>query len=450
MFCSLPSALLDAFSIDSLELTRPWAAALLLLPLVLLLLSLRRLERRTVLLGTARFFSGLAGGGGRSSSRRLTASRVLAALALAAATGAAVGPAPRQRDVSEIEWLVVVDRSPSMYLTTGAGSGRSRLAASLLAARALLEEAGPASSRVRFVDGSSPGAAVGAAAPVQAAPPAELLERPVDSLPEPSWGAFDRAGVLWVTDRVPSTLPSAAGWVASGGEAVPGPVGWGAKGALLWDGPGSEPRLDPTLRPLAWIGGELDPVIASFARAWASDRGVALVEDRADASELVVEGAGPLPRRVADRSGGRDGWWVRYATDAGESPGSGRPWWVANGEGPRRDLITRVSGRVTVAPLRLDGDPAPAEAFAVSMAALLDGALDAPRWVVPLSERERAGPTGRRAPEFPATTTAELDLARGERERGERVATAALALVAAVLAAAAALARARESGRRHA
>ena len=89
MLSSWPNALLELPSSGSWEPTRPWAAVLLLLPLFLLLFSLRRLEQRTVLLGTARFFSGLSEGGGRSSSRRLTASRVLASLALLAATGAA-------------------------------------------------------------------------------------------------------------------------------------------------------------------------------------------------------------------------------------------------------------------------------------------------------------------------------------------------------------------------
>lgn len=447
MFTSWPNALLEFPSFASWELTRPWAAALLLLPLLLFLLSLRRLEQRIVLLGTARFFSGLAGGGGRSSSRRLTASRLLASLALVVVAGAAMGPAPREAADPEVSWLVVVDRSPSMFLEAGAGSTRSRLEVSLSAARALLEEAGVPSSRVRYVDGSTAGARVGAARALESAPPAELLERPVQSLSEPSWGAFDQAGVLWVTDRSPSELPSAAGWVASGGDAVPGPVGWGPEGALLWEGPGTEPKVDPGLRPRAWIGGELDPVIGTFAEAWASDRGVALVEDRRDASELVVEGTGPLPVRACDRSGGRDGWWVSYAANAGAPPESGRPWWVAAGDGPRLELFTLAPGSVTVAPLRLEGAPRPADAFAVSMAALLDAALVAPGWAVPLAERASAGPSGRSAPELPLMASADLDLARGEREQGARVATAALAFIAAVLAAAAAVARAREFGR---
>lgn len=450
MFCSWPNALLDLAFIESLEATRPWAAALLLLPAVLLLLSMRRREKRTVLLGTARFFAGLAGGGGRTASRRITASRVLAAIALVAATGAAVGPAPRGAEVPGVQWLVVVDRSPSMHLEMRGGRGGSRLASSLRAARALLKDLDVPSSTVRYVDGSTPGASVGVAQSLEAAPPAVLLERPAVSLPEPSWGAFDRPGVLWVTDGVPPVPPSSAGWVASGGEAVPGPVGWGPDGALIWDGSGSEPRTDATLRPRAWLGGEFDPVLVSFIRAWAADRGVALVETRKEASELVVEGTGQPPLRNPDRSGGRDGWRVPYAVDAGAPTGSGRPWWIAGGDGPRHDLITLAPGRVTVAPLRFGGSPAPADAFAVSMAALLDGALRPPSWLVPLAERAGLGQAGRSAPELPAMAAAQLELERGGQDRGQRLATAALALIAAVFAVAAAVARARESGSRRA
>lgn len=448
MLSSWPNALLELSSSGAWEPTRPWAAVLLLLPLFLLLFSLRRVEQRTVLLGTARFFSGLSEGGGRSSSRRLTTSRVLAALALLAATGAAMGPAPRRSADPEISWLVVVDRSPSMYLEAAAGSGRSRLDAALVAARALLEGAGVPSSRVRYVDGSTAGATVGATRAVEAAPPAALLDRPTRALPEPSWGAFDREGVLWVTDRAPSDPPSEAGWVASGGEAVPGPVGWGPEGALLWDGPGTEPRSEPALRPRAWIGGPLDPVLGSFVAAWAAERGVMLVEDREEGTELVVEGAGPVTRRVPDRTGGRDGWEVSFAVDGSASGVGGQPWWSAEGDGPPRVLVTRAPGRVSVAPLRLGGAPSPADAFAVSMAALLDGALDPPRWLAPLAERESAGSRAQRAPVLPAMARAELDLARGERERGERFMTAALALVASALAACAAVVRARESRQR--
>lgn len=448
MFCGWPSSLLDLSSIESLEVTRPWAAALLLLPLALLLLSLRRREERTVLLGTARFFSGLAGGGGRSSSRRISASQALAAIALAAASGAAVGPAPPGAEVPGVQWLVVVDRSPSMYLEPSAEGGGSRLASSLRAARVLLEEAGVPTATVRYLDGSTPGAGVGRAFGLEAAPPAALLEQPVSALPEPSWGAFDRPGVLWVTDGVPPIAPASAGWVASGGEAVPGPVGWGPDGALVWDGPGTEPRLDASLRPRAWVGGELDPVLASFAGAWAAERGVALVEERDETSELVVEGAGPLPRRSPDRSGGRDGWTVSFAVDAGAPSGIGRSWWIAAGDGPRHDLISAAPGRVVVAPLRLGASPAPADVFAVSMGALLDGALRSPRWIVPLGERAGAGQAGRSAPRLPAMAAAQLEIAREGRERGQRLATAAFALIAVAFAVAAAIARAREAGPR--
>ncbi|MEE2939052.1 MAG: hypothetical protein VX460_01575, partial [Planctomycetota bacterium] len=147
MLTSWPNALLQFPSSGPWEPTRPWAAALLLLPLLLLLLGLRRIEQRTVLLGTARFFSGLAEGSGRNSSRRLTACRLLASLALVAATGASMGWAPRGPGDPEISWLVVVDRSPSMYLEAGAGAARSRLDSSLRAARGLLEEAGAPSAR---------------------------------------------------------------------------------------------------------------------------------------------------------------------------------------------------------------------------------------------------------------------------------------------------------------
>lgn len=421
-------------------LERPWAAALLLLPLLLLLLSLRRVDRRTVLLGTARFFSGLAGAGGKSSSRRLSASRILAALALVAATAALMGPSPRAGAEPEMTWLVVVDRSPSMHLQVAPGSNDSRLEAALAAARDLLEESsGSSDVRVRFLDGSRPGAAAGAVRSLSEGAPAELLEVPEEDLAAPAWGAFDRAGVLWVTDREPGPAPSEAGWVASGGAAVPGPVGVGARGALVWDGPGSEPRWDEGRRRRCLVRGAVDPVLEAFVRDWANDRGVVLVDGAAEGVELVVEGRGPLPAGAASRSGGRDGWRVGFS--AGPAELAGVPWWTY-GEAA---LVARRRGSVEFAPLRLGGEPAPADAFAVSMAGLLDEALATPRWLVPFGEREGAGDASVRAPLMPPRAAADQESARGDRDRGRRLAVTVLAVLAAVLGALAAVLRARGS-----
>ena len=91
---------------------------------------------------------------------------------------------------------------------------------------------------------------------------------------------------------------------------------------------------------------------------------------------------------------------------------------------------------------RLGASPAPADAFAVSMGALLDGA-PAPAVDRAAGERAGAGQAGRSAPQLPATAATQLERAREGRERGQRLATAAFALIAVAFAVAAAIAGAR-------
>lgn len=444
-------SLATAFPSSPWMATRPWAAVALLLPLLLLLLSLRRPERSRVLLGTARFFRGDSDAGSHRARRRWTASRIVAALALVAATGALVGLAPPLGPPAAPTWTVVLDRSPSMHLEHS--QERTRLEVGVQRALRALEElpGQPEGTRVVFLDGSAGGARIGAARPLADAAPAAAFAVPPVDLPEPPWGAFDRAGVMWVRDGAPAAPPEEAGWVSTGGSQIPGAIGFGVEGALHWTGEGTE--LHPDLRPRLRLSGDLPTSLVELAEEWAAERGVEVVES--GEADLIVEGAsGASGARSVARTG-RDGWNATVELSRNDVEGAqgslaGMPWLEAEpGEergGERWPLVSRELGRLTVAPFDFTSRPAPPDAFAVSMARLLDGALRTPAWVVPLEERRAAGDGSAGPPSAPVELRRSLAEARRTQAHGERVATAVFALVAAALAALAAVLRARGSG----
>ena len=231
------------------EPTRPWAAVLPLLPLFLLLFSLRRLEQRTVLLGTARFFSGLSEGGG-AFPRRLTASRVLARSRSSPRPAPPWGRLPPRRSADpDVAWLVVVDRSPSMYLEVAADRlGRDSMR--------------PSSRRARSSRGRAfppPGSDTSTARPPgRRSAPHERSRRRLPRRsstgrpgPSPSRAAGERSIVKAFsgsrTARRPTLLRGRVGRERRSGRSRTGRRG--PEGALLWDGPGTEPRSVPARRP---------------------------------------------------------------------------------------------------------------------------------------------------------------------------------------------------------
>ena len=359
-----------------------------------------------MLLGTARFFSGLAGGGGRSSSRRITASRLLAAIGLVAATEppsgqprggrpwrpVARGGRPQSVHVPRAErgrrWF-----SPRSFAARGAGSrGEAGVPTSV-----------PATSTGRLRARES-----GSRTGWGRLPPA-LFERPA-SLPS-------RAGERSIVPASSgsrtacrrSRPPPLGGWRA-GAKPYPAPWAGGptarCSGTAL-ESPGSTPRSGR-----APGSGEGSTPSSFVRRHWAAERGVALVEERREASDLVVGGGpAPAPGARTGAAGAMDGG-CRTRWTPERRPGAGVP-------GGSRQAMDRAMTSSRLLPARRRRAPAsgreprPADAFAVSMGALLDGALRSPRWIVPLGERAGAGPAAK-CPQLPATAATQLERAREE------------------------------------
>lgn len=348
-----------------LEWTRPAALVSLALPALVVLLSLRP-ERPTPLAsGTFSLWrertEAVRGGGRR---RRLPPERVLIVLALACAAVALAGPRRRAQEPPRT-WQVIVDASPSMHLEHS--GGRTRLEQ---ARRTLEELAREEGVGLRWtLDG-------------------EVLHEELDegwrTAGPPRWAAFDVPGAVWLTDRVPEEPPRQAGLVASGGPAVPGPVGTVGTRWLDWTGASLVERDGAPTRRVV-VDDSLPAPIRAVARAWAEERGLASPTGEVALEVLRVEGPG------TEVLAGRDGW---RASGRGCAAPAGTTW-LAAGERP---LVTWRPGAVAVALQELsppEGDPA---AWAVSWSRLLDGALAPAFGVVPLDERGEAGEPVLRGP----------------------------------------------------
>lgn len=362
----------------TLELARPAALAALLLPIAVLLRS--RLHDRPPESATGtlevwkRVLSRSPEATGRAR-RRIPPAVWMLALGLALGSFALAGPR-RPGSATARSFRALVDASPSMQLPLASGSRRDRAVA---LARAWLDQAQPG-ARVEWIDRSQPFG-------------------PED----------DRADVLWITDRAPSPAPKRAGFFASGGPAVPGPVAVDGTTRFDWDGGkivavehGAPPRR-------AEVHGGIPAAIARVVEAWAGARGVELGAKGGERPVLVVHGADPGSREsLGAFEAGRDGWTAK-GTAIGAAPSSDAEGpletWLADDLGGRgRALVTAGPGRLHCPWISLDetrGDPA---AFAVSWAALLDRASLGPAGVVELLERAGAGPELSRPPAQDATS----------------------------------------------
>jgi len=203
----------------------------------------------------------------------------------------------------------------------------------------------------------------------------------------------DRSDTIWITDRAPASRPKHAGFFASGGPAVPGPIAAEGTARWDWDGerivevPGGAPRRTFEVR------GTLPAPIARVLEAWAGARGVTARSPADEAADLVVHGAGmnaSSPPHAVEA--GREGWkakgsLLRPAPSSDEAGALER--WLASDDGLA--LVSSGAGRVHCAWTAMEdptGDPA---AFAVSWASLFDGAIRPPRGIVELGERAAAG-----------------------------------------------------------
>jgi hypothetical protein len=406
----------------ALELARPGAAwALLLAPafLVLVRLAARPPE---VVIGTLELWEELPRATrGTRTLRRLPAWTFVVALALL--FGALAWSGPRVvRGAEPRTWTCVVDTSPSMHLPLGDGT---RLDAALARAGAWLARELRRGERVRWLASERPGLELRRD---ELPPPAWRTSRAGDER-EPEWERFDRAGVLWITDRAPSAARERAGLFASGGEAVPGWVAADGRERVRWDGralvrePGGVAPLLVLREP---AGRALPPVLARVLTAWSEARGWTLARQGSGAG-LELELAAEVGAHELEL--GRDGWSAlgRGGLRA-RARAEGEDWLLGRDRaGALHALVRARPGHVLVGLAELGeprGDPA---AFALSFGRLLDRYALAPEGVVSLAERVAAG-VGQSAPGLAPTPEAAGD--------GDRVQAleAGLALAAAVAA----------------
>jgi hypothetical protein len=372
---------------DALALAwaRPWAFALLAVPLILAWFALRRRSDARIATSDLDLWRGVEPRGGDPRPRpprRIAWAHALALAALAAAALAVAGPA---RATRPLVWTCLVDASPSMALPLGASTRRQ---VAIDAANELARRHG---AELRWPAGDASALSVGDAS--------ALLAGDARSLP-------DAPDVLWITDAAPREPPRFAGFVASGGDAVPGPIAVAGADRLDWDGEhvarinGGAPARTLLVEGLDALPEPLAAPLQRVLAAWADARGVRVMsaEDSASipaSAVLRLRVAGPIVEPALEA--GRDGWTARGPRlgrplrDAGAEREL-EPWLRIGGE----VVIARGTGRIELG--WLPGTPSDGAAFAVSWARLFDASALAPAGIVPLEERVAAGPAGAVAP----------------------------------------------------
>lgn len=346
----------------ALEWTRPLGLLALSLPIAVLLAS-RLFERPVeIATGTLDLWKRVRAVRSTDSTRsRLRIPLAVWLLAAGLALGALALAGPKLSPRASRELRVLVDRSPSMELPLGAGTRRDR---AVEMAR-------------HWIDENVPEA------------PVEWIDRRRPFGPED-----DRADTLWVTDVAPHPPPERAGFVASGGDAAPGPIAVDGETRYDWDGERivEVPNGAPKRRVV--VSGDLPRPIADVLAAWAGARGAEVDAGNEEHSSLVVHAYHPDPHNGPARhvDAGRDGWRAKGSVlGPAQSSFAGIPLetWLADDGG--NAVVTFDKGQVDCPWIRMEdpsGDPA---AFAVSWAKLFDDAVLAPPGVVELGERRAAG-----------------------------------------------------------
>jgi hypothetical protein len=376
-----------------LEWARPLGLVGLILP-VIVLLTARRLDRpRELPTGTLAVWRRVSDGSpvrAQNARPRVPPAVWLVALALAAGSLALGGPHPVGVPESRA-WLLCIDTSPSMDLPLDPNDAEGETRGSAARARAsrwLEDERGSADTvEVVFVDG------------------------------EPSaWLEHDRPGCIWITDREPASVPRYAGWCASGGPAVPGPIGAYGTRRFDWDGERVLEVAEGARRPVVYLlepAGDVSvsPPLKEVLEAWAAFRELEVVRAPADDATLdtllVVSTSETSTGDGASCTVGRDGWSVAGSVvqppDSNAEMSVEADWttWLSHEDIP---VVRTQKGLVWTGWSEMGeprGDPA---AFAVSWAQLFDEALLPPAGVVSLAERRAAGERSFRVPSEPPPT----------------------------------------------
>lgn len=386
--------------------TRAPGLVALALPVVLLLVSRLRTRPPTRPTGTYALWRRIAGAApaeARANRPRIPLAVWLLAAGLAAGAVALGGPR-LERPEGPRQWTVVVDHSPSTALAwraedgPGSSAGDSRLERALAAAADWVDEHVRAGDRVRWLSAArEPHDALGPEPPPRRWQlPAE---RPVE---RPDWTLNDRAGTLFVTDRAPDPRPAEAGWFASGGAAVHGPVAVDGRDRLDWDGE-KLVRVPGAIVPgcVALPAEGVPAPLRGIVAAWAASRGLDVAAAEPDDCALAIVAARGTPDATPVTCA-RDGWSARATTTAGglEVPAAVRSVerWLTDGE---RALVLASPGEIRLGLLTMEepaGDPA---AFAVSWSRLLDRYALSPPGVVVLDDRRPAGEASSREPAPP-------------------------------------------------
>lgn len=371
-----------------------WFVALVV-PLALLLVTQLPARPIDVPIATIRLWQRLAARAeGERRRRRPPLELLCVALALTAAILALARPV-QSRGATRERWLVIVDRSPSLALPHGAGT-QTRLDVALAALLAWAEgrvRACELELEWRAADWPAPRVTAGSAMPDDLV--AALHRAPAAPYAAPEWASHDRVGVLWLTDDAPPA--ERAGVFASGGAAVPGPVGEDEGRYLVWDGADALTPGDRVPTGAVVLTGVAPEVVDAFVAHYAAERGLAFERaprgERAPAASLRLEVRGPArtagdPAPAASVGLGRSGWRARTTPGEDVSAPELDPWLVDD-VGAVRVRVGR--GRVAHDLGALALEPGVDAAFAASWAELFDGALLPSPGCVPWLERAAAG-----------------------------------------------------------
>ncbi|MBM3986669.1 MAG: VWA domain-containing protein [Planctomycetes bacterium] len=241
---------------------RPWALVSLAVPLVVMLAALQARRAPRVSTGTLMVWRQVPATAARASARRWTPPWSLLLLVGALCAGCLALAGARASARAEPRWMVLVDRSPSMYASSSGPTALERALDALEARVSLPRE-------YRAVSGEFLSAAVDAV-------PEDWLARPHGDWEEPDWQRWDEPGVVWITDRARGK-PAHAGLLAVGGE----------------DGA----SLHPTGRAGVYIDARLQGTLfGDLALSWCAARGLALAAST-DEALFSLRSAGAEPAR---------------------------------------------------------------------------------------------------------------------------------------------------------